>query len=275
MPNQPIRRSARLAAKAKTTDALNADKKITPRTRRASKSNAKSCSLQTLKQTPRKAQKTDKKATRKAPQKSTGKKKRASSLNPPETPRPLTTTKHSPKNRRVTLSPATKSKVTPPKGVKFNLRRNSYAEYNKENAPNVVEHLSSEVAERKFPDMFQNDEEITPLKGDDEETKRNEETLAQWEDSFDDLELPDDSTFDSDDYVGTAAANTSKRAGRRNYYSGSFGKGGHVLCEEEEILDHEAYESAKSALKSPAVIDDVHWCDRCQRGLRTLTSFVW
>jgi len=61
--------------------------------------------------------------------------------------------------------------------VKFDLGRNSIAEYNKENPPNVVECLTSEV---------EDDESCTDGEKDDT-TRRNEEILAEWETNFEDL----------------------------------------------------------------------------------------
>lgn len=59
--------------------------------------------------------------------------------------------------------------VADKKGVQFNLGRNSFAQYNKENPPNVVQYLNDEVEY-------------------DEETRTNEAILAEWEDNFADLD---------------------------------------------------------------------------------------
>ena len=201
----PLRRSARLAAKKADADAMkvggeNQAKKDTAtkskakpsRRRSRSRSPSKSCSLQSLDKTPRqsqriKAQKKEK-ALNKAPKKSkTGRKKSKLNARPPLSP---ITNASCDNIQRVAKSPAAKPKrnvvpaVTPhrttpkPKGVKFNLNRNSFAEYKKENPPNIVEHLISEA------DEYETFQEAGVI---DDETRLNEEILGEWESSFDDL----------------------------------------------------------------------------------------
>jgi hypothetical protein len=59
--------------------------------------------------------------------------------------------------------------------VKFDLGRNSIAEYDKENPPNIVEHLPSDS-----PNIVEH------LPGEiDDVTLRNEEILAEWDEHFD------------------------------------------------------------------------------------------
>ena len=64
--------------------------------------------------------------------------------------------------------------------------RNSFAQYNKENPPNVVEHLTEEVTigEELFPmdDDGKDDEDL------DATTRRNVELLEEWEANFEDLD---------------------------------------------------------------------------------------
>ncbi len=195
------RRSPRLAAlkkagaDAKTSDEHQAKKDTATKSkakpsRRRSRSPSKSCSLQSLNQAPRqsrriKAQKKEK-AICKAPKKSkAGSKKSKDTTRPPLSPITKCTN-----IQRVAKSPAVKPKrnvsaVTPqhaPKSkgvVKFNLNRNSIAEYKKENPPNIVEHLISEVDD---DEPFQDEGVI-----DDDETKINEGILGEWESSFDEL----------------------------------------------------------------------------------------
>ena len=67
-------------------------------------------------------------------------------------------------------------------GVRFNLGRNSIAEFNKENPPNEVERLTNNEVEREdqvhliAQSTIDDDDD-----GDDETTRRNEEILAEWE----------------------------------------------------------------------------------------------
>jgi len=76
---------------------------------------------------------------------------------------------------RVTLSPAhTKSK-----GVTFNLRRNSFAEYNKENPPSVVKRLPHSPNEVRC---------IQSVIEDNETTRKNAEVLAEWDSTFVDFD---------------------------------------------------------------------------------------
>ena len=222
-----VRRSKRIAAKAKAeansiksnesesnktaaakSKASSLSKSATPRRSSRSKS---CCSLQSLEQTPprhaarrAKAQKKTNKACKALPK--AGKKGNVSPSHAGVTTAntmPTSSTAQPSRIRRVTASPSTKFKstssstvtqvVTPGtstktksfKGVQFNLGRNSFAQYNKENPPNVVEHLTEEVTigEELFPmdDDGKDDE-------DDATTRRNVELLEEWEANFEDLD---------------------------------------------------------------------------------------
>ena len=173
---------------------IEATKEVTKKTRRSSRLRAKNCSLQTLEPTPRqfrrnKAQKTDKNSRKASKKLNAGNKPNGGKV-------------QSFNIRRVTCSPAaTKSKRGPPavvtpkttevkrsNGVRFNLGRNSIAEFNKENPPNEVERLTNNEVEREdqvhliAQSTIDDDDD-----GDDETTRRNEEILAEWEPSFEEL----------------------------------------------------------------------------------------
>ncbi|KAL7555147.1 hypothetical protein ACHAWF_018751 [Thalassiosira exigua] len=80
------------------------------------------------------------------------------------------------------------------RGVKFDLGQNSFAEYEKENPPSAVKHLPREV-------------DLTSTLVADDETRRNEEILAEWDDSFDEYS-------DSDEQRGRRTRRTTM-LGRR------------------------------------------------------------
>jgi len=213
MPNHPLRRSKRIAAKAKkeekvddgdetkhgikqsdiATSSASRRRSSRSRSRSRSQKTKRRCSLQCLdenvpptRQSPRRA---------KSQQKTTTKKKRCkASLKSKKT---TETTSHD-SAYDGTLQSAVKSNqdttlvatVTPnavvvkSKDVKFNLGRNSIAQYVKDDPPNIVEHLTDEVvavSEELFPVVDSDDQ-------DDETTRRNEEILAEWETNFDDLD---------------------------------------------------------------------------------------
>lgn len=74
-------------------------------------------------------------------------------------------------------------------GVRFNLGRNSIAEFNKENPPNEVERLTNEVEREDQVHLIAQSTIDDDDDGDDETTRRNEEILAEWEPSFEDLSI--------------------------------------------------------------------------------------
>ena len=216
MPNQPLRRSQRIAAKAakkeeevvvdgntaKSSNKKQSDIKSTSSSRRSSRLRSRSrshtrrrCSLQSLedktiptRQSPRRAksqQKTTakKKTCKKSPQKS----KKTNATSHVESTFDETTSTMTPAvkpNQGIpTVTPNTV--VVKPKGVKFNLGRNSFAQYYKENPPNIVEYLTDEVVAVSEKLMPVDDDD-----GDDDEaTRRNEELLAEWGTNFDDLDI--------------------------------------------------------------------------------------
>ena len=209
MPNQPLRRSQRIAAMAKKeeeaedrtkhvvtqsdTATYSSSRCRSSRSRSRSRSRTKRrCSLQSLedkttlptRQSPRRA-KSQQKTTKKKRGKGTLKSKKTNATSHVDSTSDETSS---------TMAPAVKSsqgksttEVTPiaavvkSKGVKFNLDRNSIAQYIKENPPNIVEHLTDEVVSVS-EDLFPTDDD------DDETTRRNEELLAEWETNFDDLD---------------------------------------------------------------------------------------
>ena len=180
MSNQPLRRSARLAEKADATkskanpsnakSSSSATKsrgrsptaKAAP-SRNSSKSRSRSpraklCSLQSLDQqqlplrrSTRRSNSNESKCQQVPPKQSSGSRVQTAATHTPNTT-------HSNTNRCVPVSPSTiQSKlqhrsVASSKGVKFNLSRNSFAEYYEENPPNLV-HLI-----REFDDSDDDDE---------------------------------------------------------------------------------------------------------------------
>ena len=209
MPNQPLRRSKRIAAKAmkdkevvtdgnkikhvvkESNTATSSSRRRSSRLRSRSRSRTKRrCSLQCLeenikptRQSPRRAKSQQKTTTKekrgKAPQKS----KRTTAIShvdstSDETPSIL---QSATKSTSVSVTPNTvvvRSKV----GVKFNLGRNSIVQFIKDDPPNIVEHLTDEIVAVS--------EELLPMDDDDDDetTRRNEELLAEWETNFDDLD---------------------------------------------------------------------------------------
>lgn len=201
----PLRRSMRIAEaeklKAEATkssehvdnksSSCNTDKRI-PRTRSRSKARKSCCSLQSLEmqhEHDKRGQSKRTKSPKKTGSKSRKKRTVASS--------PLDANTYTTKTTAPPTTPSTKSGftstaiVTPgttnmkKKGVKFNLGRNSIAQYNKENPPNIVEQLSNEVVETY---------EVYPLDDGgcndvDETTWQNEELLAEWDSSFEDFDV--------------------------------------------------------------------------------------
>ena len=213
-----VRRSKRIAAKAKAeasksnenesnqtaaakSKASSYSKSTTPRRSSRSKS---CCSLQSLEQASPRQTARRTKAQKKITKSKAGKKRNVSPSHAGVTTANTmpTSTAQPSRIRRVTASPSTKSKstssstvtqVTPGtstktkslKGVQFNLGRNSFAQYNKENPPNVVEHLTEEVTkgEELFPMDDDGKDDV-----DDTTTRRNVELLEEWEANFEDLD---------------------------------------------------------------------------------------
>jgi len=208
MPNQTLRRSKRIAAKAtkkEEVDDGNKTKHIVKQSdiatssssrRRSSRSRSRSrsqktkrrCSLQSLEENTLPTRQSPRRA--KSQQKTTTKKKRGkASLKCKKT----TATSHAFDETTSKMTPAAKSNqstsvsVTPnvvvvksSKGVQFNLDRNSIAQFTKDDPPNIVEHLTDEVAVSEELFLAGDD--------DDETTRQNEELLAEWETNFDDLD---------------------------------------------------------------------------------------
>jgi len=204
MPNQPLRRSTRIAAKAakKEEEVDDGDKSVkqyntttsssswrSSRSRSRTRSRTKRrCSLQSLeekttlptRQSPRRA---------KSQQKTTTKKKTCKKA--PLKSKKTTATSHvdsTSDEASSTMTPAAESdkytSMATVKGVKFNLGRNSFAQFIKDDPPNIVEHLVDEIvaiSEELFPVDDSDDQ-------DDETTRWNEELLAEWETNFDDLD---------------------------------------------------------------------------------------
>ena len=102
--------------------------------------------------------------------------------------------------------------------------RNSVAEFDKENPPNLVEHLTYDEAQELFPHH-----EVTPSATDKEQTRKNKDILAEWDKNFEDLDQSNDSTVNSDD-----SKDDSECRGYHKYYSGPRDNGGYVVVEEKE-----------------------------------------
>lgn len=195
----PLRRSMRIAeaeklkAEAtKSSEHVDTKSSSSPRTRSRSKARKSCCSLQSLEmqhEHDKRGQSKRSKSPKKTGSKSRKKRTVASS--------PLDANTYTTKTTAPPTTPSTKSGftstaiVTPgttnmkKKGVKFNLGRNSIAQYNKENPPNIVEQLSNEVVETY---------EVYPLDDGgcnnvDEITRQNEELLAEWDSSFEDFDV--------------------------------------------------------------------------------------
>ena len=204
MPNQPLRRSQRIAAKAAKKEDVVTDgntakynnKKQTNTTtstsRRGSRSRSRSrakrrCSLQSLeekttlptRQSPRRAKSHEKTPPRRREVDGKRVVPHHDDSSSHETPSIVqSATKSNKYTSTATVTPI----VVESKGVKFNLGRNSIAQYIKDDPPNIVEHLTDEVVPVS-EELLSTDEE-----DDDETTRRNEELLAEWETNFDELD---------------------------------------------------------------------------------------
>ena len=201
MPNQPLRRSQRIAAKAAKKEeevddgntatsnnkkqpntTTSSSRRRSSRLRSRSRSRTRRCSLQSLeentlssRQSPRRV-KSQQKANKKKTYKSSAKaKKSTAAASHVESTFDETTSTMTPavkSNKYTSMATVTpNTAVVKSKGVKFNLGRNIIAQYIKENPPNIVEYLTDEVVAVS--------EELFPVDDDDETTRRNEELLAE------------------------------------------------------------------------------------------------
>lgn len=189
---EPTRRSARIAAKQKSkakndSRVLQAIKCTNSKPRRA-RSRAKNCSLQTL---PLLDQDTRRSQHNMAQKTNAGQPSLPAAMlvTPPRTTRRRITNSVLKCGKRAPVTGDAKSVTS--KG-KVNWGRNSFAVYTKDNPASVVKRIEDDL----LPSG--NDYFI-----EDEETKKNEEILSEWDSSFDELDIMN---------IGTAHKRRARRA---------------------------------------------------------------
>ena len=167
-------------------------------------------------------------------------------------------------------------KKTPSKsqGVRFGI--NSVAEFSGCDPPMRMERLSSDVSQHLFPHRSNSNDEDDGSDDDDDVTKQNCHILAQWDDSFDELDQIDDEDEEEDsitDHYHDEDGNEEETQWRNATL---------VLEEEEELVDVLAADITqndnhryKEERSRPTKRVDEYFCKTCGKGMRYTSRFVY
>jgi hypothetical protein len=158
-------------------------------------------------------------------------------------------------------------------GVRFGI--NSVAEFSGCDPPMRMDRLSSDVSQHLFPHRS-NSNDDDDGSDDDDVTKQNCHILAQWDDSFDELDQIDDEDEEEDsitDHYHDEDGNEEETQWRNATL---------VLEEEEEIVDILAADITqndnhryKEERSRPTKRVDEYFCKTCGKGMRYTSRFVY
>lgn len=154
-------------------------------------------------------------------------------------------------------------------GVRFGI--NSVAEFSGCDPPMRMERLSSDVSQHLFPHRSNSNDEDDES-DDDDVTKQNCHILAQWDDSFDELDQIDDEDEEEDSIT---EFHCHDEDGNEEETQWQWRNATLVLEEEEEILDVLAADITENDNHRYKEERSRPTCKTCGKGMRYTSRFVY